>query len=186
MLNRNCSEKPILYQNIFYNVLLVVQILMNKKKDCPEVADIHEYMLRHFSIEGDLYSQILNALERGVKYGFLKKRKNRYCIVCPAATISCKIKPRLFEMERIQSIFDTNCGARRENLCCKRKASRSKSRSRKKRRAHSCGDVKNYANEKVEETSTKTKQYNDQHELDDDKKNSMSLPASKSTFEFYN
>lgn len=183
MNHKNCHKKQVLHcGNIFNKVLMAVQTFTDIKEKNPEIEDIHEYMLCKYIIEGDLYSQILNALERGLRYGFLHKKKNKYSIVCPAATISFKNKPKMFELERIQSIFHSRVTLKNQSL--KRKIPTSYSLPRKKRKVHSCGDIRGkvpcVCQEKESEEKSEVRPQDPANEgiINEDTK-------SKSIYEFY-
>ncbi|KAK9878955.1 hypothetical protein WA026_003774 [Henosepilachna vigintioctopunctata] len=179
-MKKTNSSKKVLCGNILYKVLIAVLTLIDSNKECPEALDIHEYILQNYCTEGDSYSQILNALERGVKSGFLYKKRKKYCLVCPAATISRQDKPRMFEMERIRSIFSSNC--------IKKKCNKTDPKARKKLRTHSCGDMGN-KNTKPNSSPKNNRCVNMNKNKEDNwtqEKKSSSVPVSKSNFEFYN
>ncbi|XP_045460494.1 uncharacterized protein LOC123670943 isoform X2 [Harmonia axyridis] len=167
MSHQNCRKKVLLHSRvIFQKVLIAIQTLIDIKGKFPELEDIHEYMIHNYCIEGDLYSQILNALDRGERYGFLHKKKNKYYLVCPAATILRQNKPKMFEMERIRSIFHSKESGTKNRIC---KRAKSQTQCRNNRRAVSCGDIKDKGD--CAETDEKNKKEPSQAKFQDNNSN---------------
>ncbi|GJQ77041.1 hypothetical protein Trydic_g23614 [Trypoxylus dichotomus] len=97
-------------QLFVHKVLLSLQFLqgLSQKKDGATACKITSYIKRNFPNDGDTASQVQASLDECVHYGFVEKRRNKYILVGPIASIQMQphnSQYREREVERVRKIF---------------------------------------------------------------------------------
>lgn len=106
---RKDSSSPFackLRTSFLYKFLVSIKQLQNTKKNCSGacIEDIVKFMEDHYNVNGDLISQVENAIYIAEESRLIAKKKNLYSLISPAAALhvipTVCVKARLDDIQK--------------------------------------------------------------------------------------